>query len=254
MLLETGVGTATLRLRVDAVTGPPRTIAERHAAVLVEALDLEAKGAEQKGRGLSIRLGAERFALTFTGAAGAPLNALTLRRLSRPVRSFAALGFTDGPARLVRGVLARPRGLVVVASPQGNGRSETLAALGRAAVGDRRLAAQIAPCAEFELGAVPVLEAKSDEAASEALRALMASETDVILLDAPEGPKVWAAALEASLSGKLVLASLKASDAASAIGRCAASAWKRAALALTLKGVIAQSLSSRLVSGLPVAA
>jgi twitching motility protein PilT len=186
-----------------------------------------------------------------------------LRRIPSDVKTLPELGL---PERL--GQLADlPRGLVLVTGPTGSGKSSTLAALVDRV--NRTRAAHIITIEdpieylhEPKRALVNQREIGVDTADyTTALRQVLRQDPDVILLGELRDLETISAALTAAETGHLVMATLHTQSAAQTVDRIVdvfpshAQAQVRAQLALTLKGVISQTLVRRATgSGRVVAA
>ncbi|MDQ0250469.1 general secretion pathway protein E [Sphingomonas kyeonggiensis] len=136
----------------------------------------------------------------------------------------------------------RRGGLVLVAGGPGSGRSTTIAALLRHFSGSPRHIVTI--------GTPPVEGATRIEgiAGAAAIRAALEQDPDIIALDGLDGREAAAAAAEAAESGHLVLASIDAPDAVSAIRRMRDWRVEPFRLASTVAAVLAQRQVRRLCS------
>ena len=186
-----------------------------------------------------------------------------LRRIPSDVKTLPELGL---PERL--GQLADlPRGLVLVTGPTGSGKSSTLAALVDRV--NRTRSAHIITIEdpieylhEPKRALVNQREIGVDTADyTTALRQVLRQDPDVILLGELRDLETISAALTAAETGHLVMATLHTQSAAQTVDRIVdvfpshAQAQVRAQLALTLKGVISQTLVRRATgSGRVVAA
>ncbi len=183
--------------------------------------------------------------------------AVALRLLPGTPPSLASLGLPLDLGELVD----RPEGLVLVCGPTGSGKSSTLAALARHALSKRPLAlVTLEDPVELALGApqddgaplaglVRQREVGTDVASfATGLRDALRADPDVILVGELRDPETIALALTAAETGHLVLASLHARGAASAVERIvdAMPAERqrqvRGQLAESLAAVVAQRL------------
>jgi twitching motility protein PilT len=206
------------------------------AAPELEGLDVVALASELVGGplrdappsldlGVNVR-GVGRLRAHLYVAAGSV--AVALRLLPGTPPSLASLGLPLDLGELVD----RPEGLVLVCGPTGSGKSSTLAALARHALSKRPLAlVTLEDPIELALGApqddgtplaglVRQREVGTDVASFAAgLRDALRADPDVILVGELRDPDTIALALTAAETGHLVLASLHARGAASAVER-----------------------------------
>lgn len=236
---EADQGAVSLRWRMNGIMVGGQMINERQARAMFEAL--EVMGAV--GTKAQVRLGLKTYALeVHRNPAQRASGALELKPLRASAYGLAQLKFSDNNLKLLRRLLGRPRGLVLVAAPAGHGKTRTLGAIARATVPLRKLGGIVAAMPEIEMPELAFCVARSDEAMAEAICGLMKQSADVILIDEPLGPAAWAAALDATLSGALVVASVRASDASTALARVMGQGLAAHDVALALQGIVAQSL------------
>lgn len=160
-------------------------------------------------------------------------------------RRLEALGLRQGLVAALRPALAKG-GLVLVAGPQGCGRSTTLRALLEHAAGKGRRLMSAEQAAGPAMPGVTQAEAGEGRAMAELLRASLQHDVDVLLADMLDDRAAAAAAVEAAQAGMLVLAAVPANDAVGAIRRMREWRIEPFHLASTLNAVLAQRLVRRL--------
>lgn len=157
----------------------------------------------------------------------------------RRERALEAIGMSRGLVDALLPALRRG-GLVLVAGAAGSGRSTTIAALLRHFSGSPRHIVTIdTPAVE---GATRIMGL----AGAAAIRAALEQDPDVIALDGLDGREAAAAAAEAAEGGHLVIASIDAPDAVSAVRRMRDWRVEPFRLASTIAAVLAQRLVRRL--------
>ena len=173
-----------------------------------------------------------------------------LRILTRQGVDFTlgSLGFDPPILEAFEAQLRRPFGLILVTGPTGSGKTTTLyAALRRLATRDRKVLTIEDPI-EYVFDAIN--QTQVNEAAgvtfASALRAFLRHDPDVILVGEIRDPETARLAVQAALTGHLVLATLHTNDAASAAARLADLGVERYLLAGVLIGVLAQRLAPKL--------
>ena len=173
-----------------------------------------------------------------------------LRILTRQGVDFtlSSLGFDAPILEAFEAQLKRPYGLILVTGPTGSGKTTTLyAALRRLATRDRKVLTIEDPI-EYVFDAIN--QTQVNEAAgvtfASALRAFLRHDPDVILVGEIRDSETARLAVQAALTGHLVLATLHTNDAASAAARLADLGVERYLLAGVLIGVLAQRLAPKL--------
>jgi len=164
------------------------------------------------------------------------------------VRSIESLGLDpiDGPR--MRQLLDVREGLVLVCGPTGSGKTTTLYAALRLLQPRGLNIITVEDPVEYRIpGIVQVqIHEKAGLTFASALRSVLRQDPDVVLIGEIRDRETAAIALQASLTGHLVFATLHTNDACSSIIRLTDLGVDPAKLAGALKGVIAQRLIRRL--------
>lgn len=174
--------------------------------------------------------------------------ALRLTDVMRRRRTIADLGLpTDMTNRLER-VLQAPSGMVLCAGPTGAGKTTTLyAALHHMNDGTRHIATIEDPVEHVLDGITQIqVHEASGLTFSSGLRALLRHDPDVVLLGEIRDRETAQVAVQAALSGHLVLSTLHARDAVAALVRLVDLGVDRYLVATAVTAVIAQRLVRRL--------
>jgi len=144
----------------------------------------------------------------------------------------------------LRGLLTYREGIVVVTGPTGSGKTTTLyAGLRELADGKVNITTVEDPI-EYELGSITQtqVEPKQGLTFASALRSILRQDPDVILVGEIRDPETAKVASQAAMTGHLVLATVHANDAVSAVPRLADLDLQHATIAQTLRGALAQRL------------
>jgi general secretion pathway protein E len=149
---------------------------------------------------------------------------------------------------VVDGLIHQPHGIVLVTGPTGSGKTTTLyAALGRVDALGLNIMTVEDPV-EYELDGIaqtPV-NSKIGMTFARALRSILRHDPDVIMVGEIRDSETADIAVQASLTGHLVLATLHTNDAASAPTRLVDMGVEPYLLSSSLLGVLAQRLVRRL--------
>jgi len=247
-----------VRLRIDgALRDLPPISPAFGAGVIARAkvladLDVAQVRAPQDGRAtLTLRGRATDLRISTTPTVDG--ESAVLRILTRQGVDFTlgSLGFDPPLMATFETQLRRPYGLILVTGPTGSGKTTTLyAALRRLATRDRKVLTIEDPI-EYVFDAIN--QTQVNEAAgvtfASALRAFLRHDPDVILVGEIRDSETARLAVQAALTGHLVLATLHANDAPGAPARLADLGVERYLLAGVLIGVSAQRLTPRLCEG-----
>ena len=246
---------SAVRFRVDGtlreVVQPNKAL---HAALIsrlkiMAELDISEKRLPQDGR-ISLRLGTRAIDVRVSTLPGAHGERAVLRLLDKTETRFSleALGMSgevlQGFDRLIR----QPHGIVLVTGPTGSGKSTTLyASLARMDTATTNVLTVEDPI-EYELPGIgqTQVNAKIDLTFAKALRAILRQDPDVIMIGEIRDYETAQIAIQASLTGHLVLATLHTNDAPSAVTRLIDMGVEPFLLSSSLLGVLAQRLVRQL--------
>jgi general secretion pathway protein E len=145
-------------------------------------------------------------------------------------------------------LIAQPHGIVLVTGPTGSGKTTTLyAALARLDTTTTNVLTVEDPV-EYELPGIgqTQVNAKIDLTFAKALRAILRQDPDVIMIGEIRDFETAQIAVQASLTGHLVLATLHTNDAPSAVTRLTDMGIEPFLLSSSLLGVLAQRLVRKL--------
>ncbi|MDQ6769089.1 MAG: Flp pilus assembly complex ATPase component TadA [Gemmatimonadota bacterium] len=164
------------------------------------------------------------------------------------LRSVESLGLDpiDGPR--IQRLLEVREGLILVTGPTGSGKTTTLYAALRLLQHRGVNIITVEDPVEYRIpGIVQVqIHEKAGLTFASALRSVLRQDPDVVLIGEIRDRETAAIALQASLTGHLVFATLHTNDACSSITRLTDLGVDSAKLAGALKGVVAQRLIRRL--------
>ena len=147
----------------------------------------------------------------------------------------------------LRDLLQHRDGVVIVTGPTGSGKTTTLyGALRELADGKVNIMTVEDPI-EYELAGITQtqVETKQGMTFAGALRAMLRQDPDVILVGEIRDKETAVTAAQAAMTGHLVLATVHANDAVSAVARLADLGLQFGTIAQTLRGAIAQRLLRR---------
>ncbi len=242
---------SSVRFRVDGdlreVVQPNRAL---HAALIsrlkiMADLDIAEKRLPQDGR-ISLRLGTRAIDVRVSTLPSAHDERAVLRLLdkSESKLSLEAVGMQGETLRRFTHMTAQPHGIVLVTGPTGSGKTTTLyAALSRMDASHSNIMTVEDPI-EYELAGVgqTQVNAKIDLTFAKALRAILRQDPDVIMIGEIRDFETAQIAIQASLTGHLVLATLHTNDASSAVTRLIDMGVEPFLLSSSLLGVLAQRL------------
>ena len=248
-------GGLRVRLRVDGdcvdhatVPGTFRSSLVQRMKVLAD-LDLAERRRPQDGR-FRVQAGDSSIDVRMATLPTVGDNEdVTLRLLSawRP-KPLDGMDFSEVNLERFRSIIAAPYGIVLVVGPTGSGKTTTLhAAAGALNTADRKVLTVEDPVEIVQPGLRQVqANTRIGLGFPEVLRAFLRSDPDVILVGEMRDRVTAGVAVEASLTGHLVLSTLQANSAAETVPRLLGMDIDPYAFADALRGVLAQRLVKRL--------
>jgi len=246
---------SSVRFRVD---GSLREVVQPHKALhaalisrlkIMADMDISEKRMPQDGR-IGLRIGTRAVDVRVSTLPSAHGERAVLRLLdkSQDQRSLEAVGMQGDVLARFEGLIKQPHGIILVTGPTGSGKSTTLyAALGRLDATQQNILTVEDPI-EYELPGVGQTQVnpKIDLTFAKALRAILRQDPDVIMIGEIRDFETAQIAIQASLTGHLVLATLHTNDAASAVTRLIDMGVEPFLLSSSLRGVLAQRLVRKL--------
>jgi type IV pilus assembly protein PilB len=221
-------GDTRVLYRVDGVLSPAATVKRRMAVGVVSRikimadLDIAEKRVPQDGRfGLTVegrRVDIRVVTLPLVNGEG-----VVLRILDKGVKveGLEALGMQPDELERFTRAIKRPNGAVLVTGPTGSGKSTTLyAALHVLNDGDRSIITIEDPVEQRIAGIKQMqIAPKAGVTFDVGLRSMLRADPDVIMVGEVRDRQTAHIAVEAALTGHLVLSTLHTRDAPSALGR-----------------------------------
>jgi general secretion pathway protein E len=246
---------SAVRFRVDGtlreVVQPNKAL---HAALIsrlkiMAELDIAEKRLPQDGR-ISLRIGGRAIDVRVSTLPSSYGERAVLRLLDKSESKFTleGLGMSGDVLTSFDKLIAQPHGIVLVTGPTGSGKTTTLyASLGRVDTTTTNVLTVEDPV-EYELPGIgqTQVNAKIDLTFAKALRAILRQDPDVIMIGEIRDYETAQIAIQASLTGHLVLATLHTNDAPSAVTRLTDFGVEPYLLSSSLLGVLAQRLVRKL--------
>lgn len=247
--------TSSVRFRVDGtlkeVVQPNRAL---HAALIsrlkiMAELDIAEKRLPQDGR-ISLRIGTRAMDVRVSTLPSAHGERAVLRLLDKTANKLTleAVGMQGDILKSFEALVTQPHGIILVTGPTGSGKTTTLyAALGKLDAGSTNIMTVEDPI-EYELTGIGQTQVnpKIDLSFAKALRAILRQDPDVIMIGEIRDYETAQIAIQASLTGHLVLATLHTNDASSAVTRLTDMGVEPFLLSSSLLGVLAQRLVRKL--------
>ena len=242
---------SSVRFRIDGtlreVVSPNRAL---HAALIsrlkiMADLDIAEKRLPQDGR-ISLRLGQRAIDVRVSTLPSAHGERAVLRLLDKSESrlNLQAVGMQGQTLAGFNHLLAQPHGIVLVTGPTGSGKTTTLYAALQQLDSARFNIMTVEDPIEYELAGIGQTQVnpKIDLDFAKALRAILRQDPDIIMIGEIRDFETAQIAIQASLTGHLVLATLHTNDAVSAVTRLTDMGVEPFLLSSSLLGVLAQRL------------
>lgn len=248
-------GSLMVRYRIDgmlsAVTAPE--FAHYPAIIgrikVLAGLDMAERRKPQDGRCL-ISIEGRRVDLRVSILPTLHGEGVVLRVLdqTRAPLNLGLLGFGGELQAHIGGVVSQPHGIMLVCGPTGSGKTTTLYAILRSLQNEQVKIVSVEDPVEYQIDGVNQIQVRTQIGLgfSEILRATLRHDPDVIMVGEARDSETAHIAIQAALTGHLVLCSLHTNDAAGAVARLADMGIEPYLLASTLRGVVAQRLVRKL--------
>jgi general secretion pathway protein E len=240
-----------VRLRVDGVLqeigGPPPAL--RHAVVsrikIMAKLNIAERRLSQDGRlRFAVRGQEVDFRVSTTPVVHG--ESVVLRILDRGslVLEFPALGFAADVLPKYLDILHRPHGVMLVTGPTGSGKTTTLYTSLMALNTPERKILTIEDPVEYQLQGINQTQVKPQIGLTfgAALRSFLRQDPDIMMVGEIRDLETAQIAVQAALTGHMILSTLHTNDAASAVTRLLDMGLEPFLLTSTLNAVVGQRL------------
>ena len=251
--IEPGQGGAVVRFRVDGVMRQhmrlPMPAMNRVVSriKIVGNMDIADRLRPQDGR-TRIRVNDRNYDLRISTVPTRDAEKAVIRILdSGGAPQLDTLGLLDIEESRFRELLAHRDGIVVVTGPTGSGKTTTLyAAIQELASGKINIMTVEDPV-EYELAGITQIQVEPKRGVTfpSALRAILRQDPDVVFVGEIRDLETAQVAVQAAMTGHLVLATLHTNDAVGVVARLIDLGLDRASIAGAFRGAVAQRLVRR---------
>ena len=248
---ETFEGVFRIRYRVDGslyeVEAPPPHLAlplVSRIKVMAD-LDITETRVPQDGR-IELSIDGRPVDLRVATLPGASGEGCVMRILDRSAVSLdlKALGLQPGDEAALRAMTRLPHGIVLVTGPTGSGKTTTLYAMLSEANTPETKIITVEDPVEYDIAGIVQVPIHDDIGVTYAsvLRSILRQDPDKILVGEIRDRETGATAVEASLTGHTVFATIHTNDAPSTVTRLVDMGIEPFLVAATLESVVAQRL------------
>lgn len=249
--LEPGKSAVRVRYRIDGIMHDGMTIPKKVQPSLVSRIkimadmDIAEKRAPQDGR-ISATVGSKQYDFRVSTLPSINGEKVVLRVLDKSSIHIGLnkLGFLPDTLELFQSVISRTYGIILVTGPTGSGKSTTLySVLSQLNSGEKNILTIEDPV-EYELPGVTQTQVnpRAGVTFASGLRTMMRQDPDIIMVGEIRDQETAMIAIEAALTGHLVLATLHTNDAPGSITRLLDMGVESFLIGSAVAGVLAQRL------------
>ena len=252
--IEPGEKDVVVRYRVDGVLRETKRAPKKFQASIIArvkimaGLNIAEKRLPQDGR-IRRKMAGKDVDMRVATAPTAGGERITIRLLDRSsvLLGLADIGFAEDHLALIRAIIKRPHGILLVTGPTGSGKTTTLyACLSEINAPDINILTVEDPV-EYQLEGISQTQVNSkiDLTFATGLRSFLRHDPDVIMVGEIRDRETAEVAITASLTGHLVFSTVHTNDAAGGITRLIDMGIEPFLVASSLGGLLAQRLVRR---------
>jgi general secretion pathway protein E len=253
--VEIGEHRLRIRYRVDGVLYEAEQIDKKHQAAVVSRLKLLARldiaehRVPQDGR---IKMQIQGHDLDMRVATTPTIYGenVVIRLLNQQQveLSFGSLGMPDREQQGFKKMIEDPQGFILVTGPTGSGKTTTLHTALTHLNSEKVKIITIEDPVEIRLPSINQIQMNSKIGMTFAngLRSIVRQDPDIIMVGEIRDSETADVAIQASLTGHMVLSTLHTNDAAGSIARLSEMGVKNYLISSALSGVLAQRLCRRI--------
>jgi general secretion pathway protein E len=216
---------------------------------IMARLDIAEKRLPQDGR-ISLKLAGRPVDVRVSTLPTEHGERVVLRLLDKQVGrlDLGHLGMSDTVLASLQKIISQPHGIVLVTGPTGSGKTTTLYAMLSQLNTQQHNIMTVEDPVEYDIDGIgqTQVNSKIELSFARALRAILRQDPDIIMIGEIRDLETAQIAVQASLTGHLVLATLHTNDAAGAVTRLVDMGVEPFLVASSLSAVVAQRLVRRL--------
>ncbi|MDO4314211.1 MAG: ATPase, T2SS/T4P/T4SS family [Oscillospiraceae bacterium] len=253
--VESGPDRVRVRCRVDGVLYTTATYDLRLLPAIIarikiiSSLDISEKRKPQDGR-FTILVDRREYDVRVSTLPTVYGEKCVMRLTQKKAlsRSKRSLGLTQGEMEQFDGILRHPNGIVLVTGPTGSGKSTTLYTALSELNSDMVNIVTVEDPVEANIDGVNQVQVnpKANLTFANALRSILRQDPDIIMIGEIRDSETASIAVQASITGHLVVSTLHTNDTASSVTRLLDMGVESYLIADALTGIIAQRLVRRL--------
>ncbi len=260
--LETETSDVRIRFRIDGVLHPIARLSPEKYRVLISAIasagnvSTSANEAQQGhiAQQISMADGAQvdvNVRLETVPTINGMDVVMRLFNMDQSMYTLDRLGLSPQERHIVDEIIAKPSGLVMVVGPTGSGKTTTLYSMLNSLNNDQRKIITIEDPVEYQFTGITQISVTSsasgqDSSFANKLRATLRLDPDIVMVGEIRDMDTAKTALQAALTGHLVLSTFHASTAAAALTRLSDTIGQNPLFVSAIRLIMAQRLVRKL--------
>ena len=246
-----------VRYRIDGVmhtmmTPPKRVQAALSSRIKIMAdMNIAEKRQTQDGR-IEIKIADKAIDIRVSVLPTKHGENIVMRILDKD-KGFAPLdkmGFSEHDHKTVRDIIAKPNGIILVTGPTGSGKTTTLYSILNTLNSPTVNIITVEDPVEYQMAGIAQVQVyeKIGLTFAHALRSILRQDPDIVMIGETRDSETAGIAIQAALTGHLVLSTLHTNSAPASITRLIDMGIEPFLLSSSIEGIIAQRLVRRLCS------
>lgn len=244
-----------IRLRKDGVLSIAQTVSRSLASgitsriKILSQLNISERRLPQDGRLRAVIRGNDiDFRVSIMPSIYGETIVLRILDRSNVELDYNKLGFDEQAIKQVTNIAQQQNGIILLTGPTGSGKTTTLYTILKSLSGQDSKIFTVEDPIEYRLAGVTQLQIDPDIGLtfSQALRSVLRQDPDIILIGEIRDRETADIAIQAALTGHLVLSTLHTNSAVGAISRLKDMGVESYLIAATLRGIISQRLVRKL--------
>ena len=260
--IETQAEDIRIRFRIDGVLHPVATISPDKYRILISAIasagnistasrDAQQGHIAQQARMADGTMVDVNVRLETVPTINGMDVVMRLFNMQAEMYQLQSLGLSDAERRVVDDIIAKPSGLVMVVGPTGSGKTTTLYSIMNSLNNDERKIITIEDPVEYQFPGITQISVQSkaegnDASFADKLRAVLRLDPDIVMVGEVRDNDTARTALQAALTGHLVLTTFHAGSASAALTRLEDIIGQNPLFLSAIRLIMAQRLVRRL--------
>ncbi len=255
--VEPGIKGVRIRYRIDGVLNETMTVPKHIQAALISRfkimaeLNIAERRVPQDGR-IPVRHEGKDYDMRVSCLPTMFGEKIVMRILDKTsvLLGLNKLGFTPEVQSRLEEIVAQPNGMFLTTGPTGSGKTTTLYSVLHKINSVEKNIITVEDPVEYQLSGVSQVQInkKAGLTFATALRSFLRQDPDIIMVGEMRDLETAQIAVEASLTGHLVLSTLHTNDAPSAVMRLADMGIETYLIAATVQAIMAQRLCRKVCS------